>query len=89
MILHIPSDDEEEELDGAKSSAGGTDSSPVESPVLRRKASVEEPAVLAPSSYGSNKSRRTSAADESAPQWTEKPPAERDMPELMEQGLMG
>jgi hypothetical protein len=89
MILHIPSDDEEEELDGAKSSAGGTDSSPPESLVLRRKASEEEPAVLAPSSYGSNRSRGASAADESAPQWTEKPPAERDMPELMEQGLMG
>ena len=90
MILHIPSDDEDgEDVDGAKSSAGGTDSSPAESPVARRKAAVEEPAVLAPSSYGSNMSRRASVADESAPQWTEKPPAERDMPEMMEQGLFG
>jgi len=90
MILHIPSDDEEEDaINGGKSSAGGTDSSPAESPVARRKAEVEEPAVLAPSSYGSNRSRRTSAATESAPQWTEKPPAERDMPEMMEQGLLG
>ena len=89
MILHIPSDEEEEEVDGAKSGTGGTDGSPTESLLGNRKVEVEEPAVLAPSSYGSNRSRRTSAANERTPQWTENLPAEREMPEMMEQGLFG
>ena len=50
----------------------------------------EEEAVLEPSSYGSAKSRRPSVAKESnLPQWSEKQAQDTDMPEIMEQGLMG
>ena len=89
MILHIPSDDSEELASGA-SSIKGSGSSP-ESPKRRQKVSLEEGAVLESSSSGSNKSRRASVANtkESAPQWNEKQTSDRDMPEMMEEGLMG
>lgn len=89
MILHIPSDDDEELASGA-SSIKGSGSSP-ESAKRRQKVSLEEGAVLESTSYGSNKSRRASVAKttESAPHWNEEQASDRDMPEMMEQGLMG
>lgn len=89
MILHIPSDDEEA-LDSAGSSIKGISLSPVEAQPERRRVEQEEEAVLEPSSYGSAKSRRPSVAKESVlPQWSEKQAQDTDMPEIMEQGLMG
>ena len=89
MILHIPSDEGEELASGA-SSIKGNGTSP-ESPSRRQKVSLEEGAVLESSPYGSNKTRRASVANtnESAPQWNEKQTSDRDMPEMMEEGLMG
>lgn len=89
MILHIPSDDEEA-LDSAGSSIKGIEISPVNTQPERRRVDQEEEAVLEPSSYGSAKSRRPSVAKESSlPQWSEKQAQDTDMPEIMEQGLMG
>jgi hypothetical protein len=87
LILHIPSD-EGEDMTNTPPSIEEFESSPVECP-KGRKPLIEEEAVLEPSSYGSNRSRRTSAANELAPQWSEKRTTDRDMPEIMEQGLMG
>jgi len=90
MILHIPSDDEEE-LESGASSVKEPAEPIIEIPPERRKVEPEEAAVLEPSSYGSgSRSRRASSAKESVlPQWSEKETADREMPELMEQGLMG
>jgi hypothetical protein len=89
MVLHIPSDDEDA-LESAGSSIKEAGRSPTESQYDRRRVVQEEEAVLEPSSYGSGKSRRSSAAkDLTLPQWSEKPAQDTDMPEIMEQGLMG
>jgi len=89
MVLHIPSDDEDA-LESAGSSIKEAGRSPTESQHDRRRVVHEEEAVLEPSSYGSGKSRRSSAAKElTLPQWSEKPAQDTDMPEIMEQGLMG
>jgi hypothetical protein len=90
MILHIPSDDEEE-LESGASSVKETAEPIAESPPERRKVEQEEAAVLEPSSYGSgSRSRRTSRSKElGLPQWSEKHTSDGEMLELMEQGLMG
>jgi hypothetical protein len=89
MILHIPSDDEDA-LQSAGSSIKETGVSPTESQQERRRVVQEEEAVLEPSSYGSGKSRRPSIVkDMTTPKWSEKQTQDTDMPEIMEQGLMG
>ena len=90
MILHIPSEDEEE-LESGASSVKETAGPIAESPPERRKVEQEEAAVLEPSSYGSgSRSRRASTSKELVlPKWSEKQTSDREMPELMEQGLMG
>ena len=89
LILHIPSDDEDA-LDSARSSVKEIGHSPTESQQERHRVVQEEEAVLEPSSYGSSKGRRPSVAkDLSLPQWSEKQTQDTDMPEIMEQGLMG
>jgi hypothetical protein len=87
LILHISSD--EEDAESATSSAKEPENSPTDSSKGRRRALLEDEAVMESPSYGTSKSNRVSAANESAPQWHEKHISDRDMPELMEQGLMG
>ena len=89
MILHIPSD-EGEELASGSSSIKGMEVLPRESKakaksVVGRRSGFR---VIAVWEY---KNRRASVANanESAPQWNEKHTSDRDMPEMMEQGLMG
>jgi hypothetical protein len=90
MILHIPSDEGEELASGSSSIKDAAPISPSESLKRRKKVVPEEEAVLEPSSYGSSKSRRASLVNETAaPQWNEKKMSERDIPEIMEEGLMG
>jgi len=89
MILHIPSDEGEEVASSASSIKDVAQISLSESPKPRRKVDPEEEAVLEPSSYGSSKSRRASLAKETAQQWNEKKVSERNIPEIMEEGLMG
>lgn len=83
MILHIPSDEEDAE------STEDNENSPIDSPKGRCRVLPEEEAVMEAQSLGTSKSHRPSAANELAPQWNEKHTSDRDMPELMEQGLMG
>jgi hypothetical protein len=90
MILHIPSDEGEELASGSSSIKDTAPISPSESLKRRKKVVPEDEAVLEPSSYGSSKSRRASLVNETAaPQWNEKKMSERDIPEIMEEGLMG
>lgn len=88
MILHIPSDNEDVE---SRTSSSKDMGSPSESPPEPRKVLLDtEEAVLELSSYGSSKSLRASVAHEASRQWNEKDVSDnRDMPELMEEGLMG
>jgi hypothetical protein len=87
MVLHID-DDEEQEQASRTSSVKNFDlgTSPD-----RRRVEREEEAVLEPSSYSSNKSRRPSMVKEpsTASQWKGGQDAERDMPEMVAEGLMG
>ena len=90
IILHIPSDEGEEVVSGASSIKDLAQTSPSESPKPRRKVAPEEEAVLEPSSYAGSKNRRASLAKETAAQhWNEKKVSERNIPEIMEEGLMG
>ena len=87
IVLHI---DEDDDMEQPSSSSSVKDSELGTSPE-RRKVEKEEEAVLEPSSYGSTRSRQPSLVKDpsTASQWNEKQERERDMPEMMAEGLMG
>lgn len=87
LILHIDEDEDREQ----PSRASSVKDAELGSSPERKRVEREEEAVLEPSSYGSNRSRRPSMSKDPSMtnQWNEKQVSDREMPEMIAEGLMG